>query len=525
MGDTLKREFSLEPVDTGRVQGTPPFFPGGATPGAGGGGSAGAPDLSGMAGGGGFAPGSIQAGVLSRATGGAVPDPATQGGGAPVTRPSFLQAFLSNLGPALAGGTMSQPGMPFGTGLSGALGGIEEQKRYQQGLQERQQQFQLQQETMRRQMAAQQSTQDLQSAETERLKKLLPGEFEKQQQENEQRQGLIALAKDPQALDNLLKPIVESLGPTTGDERADLEAGRAGVIAKLRKGEFDPTSFTQAAEKVTANRLATTKQDTESGYTDYLNNPTLDPKIKKDRATFVSWKLRQQPAAAFMGNMLPPGQSLDQQAERYWQTGGELPSELGRSPGTVAAIINRAAVLHPEGGLAVNKALRESNRKSLDKFQTMADSIEAFETTAKKNLQQILVAGRNIPDLGSRFANVPVRKIDADMIGTKEMATFRTALLSGRTEAMRTINSATASGVLTESDKEEGKKILDGDLPFPAMEASIMQLLKDVDNRKTSNDMQIKDIQRRLGAKGAADSGAEAEPTTKRRVIDITIPK
>jgi hypothetical protein len=50
----------------------------------------------------------------------------------PVTRPSFLQSFLANLGPALAGGMMagSQPGAGPGAAFGGAMQGIEEQKRY-----------------------------------------------------------------------------------------------------------------------------------------------------------------------------------------------------------------------------------------------------------------------------------------------------------------------------------------------------------------------------------------------------------
>ena len=156
MGETLKREFSIEPVDTGRVQGggggfppgtmtpgamTPPFLPG-AIPGAGGGAASagGTPP---------FVPG--PGGMIPPGMG--IPTPAAPAQAAPapqpITRPSFLQAFLSNLGPALAGGTMSQPGMPFGTGLAGALQGIEEQKRHQQAVEQQQRQFAVTEEGLR----------------------------------------------------------------------------------------------------------------------------------------------------------------------------------------------------------------------------------------------------------------------------------------------------------------------------------------------------------------------------------------
>src|SRR5262245_11704279 len=108
--------LSIEPIDTGRREppvATPPFLPGNA-------------------------PG-IQ-----------IPG---QQPGAPSTRMSFLQAFLANLGPGLAGGLMSAPGAPFGTGLAGSLAGIEEQKRYTIQQQILQQQMALQQQTQARENA------------------------------------------------------------------------------------------------------------------------------------------------------------------------------------------------------------------------------------------------------------------------------------------------------------------------------------------------------------------------------------
>src|SRR5262249_5919500 len=43
-----------------------------------------------------------------------------------ITRPSFLSSFLASLPSALAGGLKPEPGAPFGTGLPGALEGIQQ---------------------------------------------------------------------------------------------------------------------------------------------------------------------------------------------------------------------------------------------------------------------------------------------------------------------------------------------------------------------------------------------------------------
>src|SRR2546425_13343534 len=84
VGEQLRREFSMSPVDTGQM--TPPVdIPGASMPGA-------------------------------------PPGMPTQIPGQPIHRPSFLQAFLANLGPSLAGGLPAygpQGEQSFGTGLAG----------------------------------------------------------------------------------------------------------------------------------------------------------------------------------------------------------------------------------------------------------------------------------------------------------------------------------------------------------------------------------------------------------------------
>jgi len=89
-----------------------------------------------------FQPGQVQTGINPPVMG-SIPGMEAIGQipiapGAPITRPTFLSAFLQNLGPALAGGA-GQP--TFGAGLGGALQGIEEQKRARQ-------QHKLQQESL-----------------------------------------------------------------------------------------------------------------------------------------------------------------------------------------------------------------------------------------------------------------------------------------------------------------------------------------------------------------------------------------
>ena len=193
-------------------------------------------------------------------------------------------------------------------------------------------------------------------------------------------------------------------------------------------------------------------------------------------------------------------QAIDQAAQMYLQT-GQIPQGGTRGIAGMAqatAIRNRAAELDPNASLMANKGVYQANADSLKNLQKQYDQVTAFENTALKNLDQVAQAASQVPELGSRFGNIPVRMISDKMLGTPQMAQFRTALLTAQTEAAKVLSSATGAGVLSDQARKEAEDVLDGNLPYPAMMASINQLKTDFNNRKTSYQAQIADIQNRL---------------------------
>lgn len=471
MGDTLQREFSLNPVDTGRYNPPPP-------------------------------PTTVNVGGIPVQQ----PQPAM-----PITRPSFLQSFLSNLGPALAGGLAQtgDPRFPFGTGMGGALQGIQQQQRvrFEQGLQ--QNQIALQQQAAQRQAQLAQSQIATSQAELSKLQQETPLDVQQKQLGIDVMKAQLGFYSDPGNLDRAVSDATRTLGKLDPSEQAQLDAAKQD--AKLKRS-FDPVTATVG--KIAQDRFQMRKADETSGFNDYINDPNIDKGVKKNRATFISWKAKQNPMAVIAGNMLPQGNALDQQAELYSQT-HEIPSGLSRSPGTIAAIINRAAQLHPDQNLAGNQAEYAAGKESLKALQKTFNQVTAFENTAIKNLDQVAEAGKKIPQLTTQFANTPVRSINSKVLGTPEMARFRTALLTAQTEAAKVLSSANATGVLSDQARREAEDVLNGNLPYPAMLASIEQLKTDFANRHQSYQMQIADIQRQLS------KGGGSAPTA-RRVIDLT---
>ena len=233
----------------------------------------------------------------------------------------------------------------------------------------------------------------------------------------------------------------------------------------------------------------------------------------KGASDYKLWTLQHAPMAMVMGNMFgqnDPG--LDLAANNYRQT-GQMPAGMARSPGSTKAIIDRAAALDQSAGgagIAANKAVLGSYTDALKKLQTNFSQVQAFEQTAEKNMDLLQTTAQKIPDLGTRYANIPVRMISASMIGSDNMAAFKTALNTAQTESAKVLNSSNASGVLSDSARHELQDVIDGNVPYSAMVASLNTLKQDMANRTQAYNQQIGDLQTRI--KGGAQLAPAAQP-------------
>lgn len=230
----------------------------------------------------------------------------------------------------------------------------------------------------------------------------------------------------------------------------------------------------------------------------------------KGPSDYKLWTLDHTPTAMVMGNMFGPGDpGLDMAANNYRQS-GQLPAGLARSPGSTKAIIDRAAQLDQGAGgagIAANKAVLGSYTDALKRLQTNFSQVQAFEQTAEKNMDLLQATAQKVPDLGTRFANVPVRMISASALGTPEMAAFKTALNTAQTEAAKVLNSSNASGVLSDSARHELQDVIDGNVPYSALVASLNTLKQDMANRTQSYQQQIGDLQTRIKGSGGNQQG------------------
>lgn len=316
MGDQLKHEFSLGGVPTGRITQSSEVTVPGASP--------------------------IQ-----------VP-------GAPIMRPSFLQAFLANLGPALAGGLQPVEGQPFGTGLGGALGGIESHN-------EKMRQYTLQANAQHRLDVQAANEQAVQQAQLQKIQQETPLDvqakqlgIQEQQLNLQMRKGVLDLANNPDAVKQVTEPMVASLGKMSADEQAQIDAAHGVFQSNLKQGKFDPTPIQAAVTKISQDRITTARGAEASPFKDW-------------KSQFIQQNGREPNTKEIMGFVMAP-RSIFAPENKI------IPVADPNNPG---AIIYQKAGQALAGGAQAPTSAVPMAAKSLIKSATsgpIANEINAFNT-------------------------------------------------------------------------------------------------------------------------------------------------
>jgi hypothetical protein len=284
---------------------------------------------------------------------------------------------------------------------------------------------------------------------------------------------------------------------------------RAGVAASLKGVTAYSSILDQQKQQETARHdkaMESKLTEGEMQQADWLKkNPGKGP------SDYVAWKAKQSPTALMMGNVSLTPEGMELAANNYRLT-GQLPSNLSRDPKLTGNIINQAGMMDKQAGgegIAVNKTLLAANTTSLKNLQKNFDQVSAFESTANKNLDLYLEKLNQIPDLGAKFANVPMRLINDRMIGTANYQAMKAAQQTAAAETAKVLSSANASGVLSDTQKKEAEDMLSGNLSYAAAQKVVATLKQDFANRHQSYQMQIKDIQDRVRSTGNANSGGQ----------------
>ncbi len=236
------------------------------------------------------------------------------------------------------------------------------------------------------------------------------------------------------------------------------------------------------------------------------NNPALPALLQEfdvyknmspgDQALYKQMRSTAAVAPVLSGN------ALDTVAEQVRLT-GKIPAGFTRNLAQVGAIWNRAAELAAlDGDDAKSLALRQqsltSDQGSLKDLTKKTDAIEAFENTAKKNLDMVVRAANEL-----NFEEWPVvnEKIlqGKKLTGDSKAAKLYAAIIPFVDEYGKILSGATGAAGATDSSKAEAASLI-----APYMTAETINELapwfkEEMGNRTTSLYDQLDTIQARMG--------------------------
>ncbi len=191
--------------------------------------------------------------------------------------------------------------------------------------------------------------------------------------------------------------------------------------------------------------------------------------------------------------------------EQYVRT-GVMPA-LGRDSVTRGKIVKAGNQWARDNGLSPSdvvtmQAAYAGDKDSLKKFQGQRDQIVSFEQTAQKNLDLFLNAAAKIPDTGVPWVNKPLRDLNANAIGSENMAAVNAARQVANNEIAKVTSGGGLSGVLSDSARHEVESYNPASATFAQTKAVAQVLKQDMANRHGSMDATLSDIKSRIGGGG-----------------------
>lgn len=177
-------------------------------------------------------------------------------------------------------------------------------------------------------------------------------------------------------------------------------------------------------------------------------------------------------------------------------------ASMGTSGKGKTAIVNEAAVIQSELGLsdADVVTLRQSYKadfSSLSKLQVTADSSQAFESTANKNISLAQQYSSKVLRTGSPLANNYDLWASGQLKGDPNTVAFETAVYTAATEYAKVVGGSTGGQGLTDSARNEAGKILSASLTPDQFDAVVGVMQQDMENKISSYGTQINDIKNR----------------------------
>jgi len=213
----------------------------------------------------------------------------------------------------------------------------------------------------------------------------------------------------------------------------------------------------------------------------------------------------------------PDAPMLSPEDQQTWgeavAKGAPLPAfGMGASADRTAVLSHAAQYLRATGGdINANRSLAKSLTASHANIRKMYDNTTAFENTALKNADVVVRTLQGLADTGSPLLNAPLRSIGKDVFGSKGIVAYETARKVVSPEFARLLQSANASGVLTDTAAKEVKDLLSPGATAGQVLRALSILRQDAAYRKQSYVEQLGTITKSFGDIGLTPTGSKPQ--------------
>jgi hypothetical protein len=187
-----------------------------------------------------------------------------------------------------------------------------------------------------------------------------------------------------------------------------------------------------------------------------------------------------------------------------------------------AADLNRTGT--SVGDQAAKQAAYKASKNELSKLQSQRGTVMAFARTAEKNLDLALKLSEKVDRTGSPVINRWLLAGKRSVAGDPDVSAFDAALRTGINEYAKVTSSATGGGVTSDSARKEVESMLNASQTKEQIKSVMENVLrKDLKNRETGYDEQIRFIMDALKGGGSSKPPINTQPPTGRKVGRFTV--
>src|SRR5439155_6704697 len=176
------------------------------------------------------------------------------------------------------------------------------------------------------------------------------------------------------------------------------------------------------------------------------------------------------------------------------------------------------------GGPAAIAALQDAHaglRNELGQLMKTRGMVETFSNTALKNLQDAVKVSESVDRTGSPMLNRWLLNGRKAWSGDPGVADFDVAARSSINEIARVLNSANASGVLSDTARKEIDELLNTALNREQFLAAARRFEKEMSNRRTAYETQIEATQQVIRDLDKPGATPGAIPKGETKTVDV----